>query len=162
MVVSWMKRRVLIPVRIALKNGISHKRLATSLALGITLGLIPFYGMTTLLVGFVAIAFRLDFVMMQVVHYIVHPIQILLLIPFFKIGNMLVMQNSVDFTFREYIALFKSNFWMALSELWKLNLSAIVVWGILSIPLFILLYRLFLASLIRFAPVPVRKPFCKG
>jgi uncharacterized protein (DUF2062 family) len=159
---SWMKRRVLIPVRIALKNGISHKRLATSLALGITLGLIPFYGMTTVLVGLVAIAFRLDFVMMQVVHYIVHPIQILLLIPFFKIGNMLVMQNSVDFTFGEYIALFKSNFWMALSELWKLNLSAIIVWGILSIPLFILLYRLFLASLIRFAPVPVRKPFCKG
>jgi len=123
----WLKRKVLLPVKNAIKNGISHKRLAVSLALGITIGLIPFYGITTLLVGILAIALRLDFVVMQVVHYVVHPLQLILLIPFFKIGSIFVANDSVDFSVKEYILLFKSNFWMAISELWKTNLSAIVV-----------------------------------
>jgi uncharacterized protein (DUF2062 family) len=158
----WIKRRVLVPVRIALKNGISHQRLATTLALGVIIGLIPFYGLTTLLVGIVAYALRLDFVIMQVVHYVVHPLQIILLIPFFKIGNLLISKSTVDFTFKEYIAFFKADFWVALGEFWKLNLSAIIVWGIISIPLFILLYRAFFLSLKRFAPIVVRKPFGKA
>lgn len=158
---SWMKRKVLLPLRKALKNGISHKRLATSLALGVIIGLIPFYGLTTILVGVVAYALRLDFVIMQAIHYVVHPIQLILLIPFLKIGNTVLAKNDIDFTIKEYITLFKTDFWMALSEFWKLNLYAVIIWIIISIPLFILLYRVFFFSIRRFAPVVVQRPFCK-
>ena len=96
---------------------------------------------------------------MQVVHYAVQPIQIALLIPFFKIGNHLIVKDSVNFTFSEYIGLFKSDFWTALGEFWKLNLSAIIVWMIVAIPLSILLYRGFIYSIRRFAPVLVHRPF---
>jgi hypothetical protein len=154
---NWIRRRVLLPIRIALKGGISQQRLATSLTLGVLIGLIPFYGFTTLLVGIVALSFRLDFVIMQIVHYIVHPIQIVLLIPFLKAGNIFIAKNPVDFTIKEYIVLFKTNFWMALGEFWKLNLSAIIVWFILSIPLFIVLHRMFFLSIKRFAPVILPK-----
>lgn len=154
----WMKKKVLLPIRLALKNGISQKRLAVSLALGITIGLIPFYGVTTLLVGIVAIALRLDFVIMQVVHYVVHPVQLLLLIPFFKAGNLLIAKNTVDFSISEYFALFRENFWFALSELWKINLSAVVVWFIISIPLSYGLYYAFHYSIKRYARVLVRTP----
>jgi uncharacterized protein (DUF2062 family) len=151
----WLKRKVLLPVKNAIKNGISHKRLAVSLALGITIGLIPFYGITTLLVGILAIVLRLDFVVMQVVHYVVHPLQLILLIPFFKIGSIFVANDSVDFSVKEYILLFKSNFWMAISELWKTNLSAIVVWMVVAIPLFYGLYILFHKTITRYASVHV-------
>lgn len=159
---EWIKNKVVEPIRKALKNGISHKRLAVSLALGITIGLIPFYGLTTLLVGVVALALRLDFVVMQAVHYIVHPIQIILFIPFFKAGNVLFPINGVNFTLKEYVAYFKSDFWLALGELWKLNLSAIVVWAILAIPLSYILYYMFFHSIRRFGPVRIQKPFCKA
>lgn len=158
---SWMKRKVLVPIRVALKNGISQKRLATSLALGIIVGLIPFYGLTTLIVGLVAFALRLDFVIMQVVHYIVHPIQLALLIPFFKAGNFIFTRNTVDFSVREYIAYFKTDFWLAFSDFWKINLSAIAVWLVISIPLFYLLYMGFMYSIRRYASILVRKPFGK-
>ncbi len=157
----WIKRKVLVPIRVALKNGISQKRLAVSLSLGIIVGLIPFYGLTTLLVGLLAFALRLDFVLMQVVHYMVHPIQLALLIPFFKAGNFLFARTDIDFSVREYISYFKSDFWLAFADFWKLNLSAIAVWMVISIPLFYLLYIGFMYSLKRYATVLVRKPFGK-
>lgn len=155
---SWIKRKVLVPIRVALKNGISQKRIAVSLALGITVGLIPFYGLTTILIGLIALALRLDMVIMQVVHYIVHPIQIALLIPFFKAGNFVFTKSTVDFSVREYITYFKSDFWLAFGDFWKLNLSAIAVWIVISIPLFYLLYMGFMYSIKRYATVLVRKP----
>jgi uncharacterized protein (DUF2062 family) len=161
MIWSWVKRKVLVPIRIALRNGISQKRLAISLALGVTIGLIPFYGVTTLLVGLIAVTLKLDFVIMQIVHYIVHPIQIALLIPFFKAGSFLIVRNTVDFTVREYISYFKSDFWLALNDFWKLNVSAIIVWIIIAIPLSYILYFTFIYTIKRFAPVLVRKRLCK-
>jgi uncharacterized protein (DUF2062 family) len=159
---SWVKRKVLIPLRKALKNGVSQKKLAVSLALGITIGLIPFYGLTTILVGIIAYALRLDFIIMQTVHYIVHPLQLILLIPFFKAGSLFVGHHAVDFTVSEYITLFKNDFWLALSELWKANLLAIIVWGFLAIPLFYGLYNIFRYTIKRYAHVLVRRPAYKA
>lgn len=159
---SWVKRRILLPIRNALKNGISQKRLAVSLALGITIGLIPLYGITTILVGAIAYAMRLDFYVMQAVHYIVHPIQIALLIPFFKAGNVFIGKNPVDFTFKEYVGLFKDDFWVALGDFWKLNLSAIIIWSLIAIPLSYALYHLFVYSIKRYSYLLVQKPVCKA
>ncbi len=146
---GWIKRKVLVPIKRALRNGISQRRLAISLALGITIGLFPFYGITTLLVGAVAWALRLDFVVMQAVHYIVSPIQIALFIPFFKAGKIF-FNHDVDFTAGNYLALFKENFWHALSQFWMLNLGAILIWGLVAIPLAYGLYHLFIYSIRNF------------
>ncbi len=156
----WIKKKVLVPVSDALKNGVSQKRLALSMTLGITLGLIPFYGVSTLLVTAVALSLRLDFIVMQAVHYAVYPIQIALFIPFFKAGNYFLPFNSIDFTLKEYVAQFKNDFWLALNELWKVNLSAIIVWLVISIPLSYILYRVFIYFIRRYAPAPVQKPLC--
>ena len=159
---TWIKKRVLLPIRKALKNGLSQKKLAASLALGITVGLIPFYGISTILVGALAYTLRLDFIVMQVVHYVVHPLQLALLIPFFRAGNFLAGSKDVNLTLNEYFALFKSDFWHAISELWKMNLSAVIIWVFIAIPLFYSLYRLFIYSIKRYSHLLVRKPVCKA
>ncbi|QQS50392.1 MAG: DUF2062 domain-containing protein [Bacteroidota bacterium] len=153
-----LKRKVLLPIRKALKNGLSHRKLALSLALGITIGLMPFYGITTILVGILAYAMKLDFVITQAVHYLVHPLQIALFVPFFKLGNYLVGSGTSNYSFSEVMLLFRENFWMALVELWKLNMLAIAIWGLLAIPIFYGLYRLFIFSIGRYAVLLVRKP----
>ncbi len=147
-VLGWAERKFLLPLIKLLKNGISIERLSVSLALGITVGLIPLYGITTLLVGAVAISLRLNFIAMQIAHYIVHPVQIALLIPFLKAGDSLVKGTEVSFSVHQYFALFKSDFWGTLKEFWLINLSAVGIWFILSIPLFIALYY-FLIRIIR-------------
>lgn len=155
---SWIQRRILTPIREALLNGLSQKKLAISLSLGIILGLIPFYGITTILVGVLAYALRLDFVVMQVVHYVVHPLQIALIIPFLKAGSFFSSNHEVSLTIKEYIALFKADFWNALVDLWKLNLLGIMVWLLISIPLGYGLYRVFVYSIKRYSHLLIRKP----
>ncbi len=157
MITGWAKRRFVFPLIKAIKAGISVERLAVSLALGITVGLIPLYGFTTLLVGGIALSLRLNFVAMQVAHYIVHPIQIALLIPFLKMGDAIVKSGDISFTVHQYIYLFKTDFWTALHDLWLVNLSAVFIWSIVAVPLFLLLYYsiryLCRKHLLRFKPV---------
>lgn len=139
---GWVRRRFVFPLTKAIKAGISIERLAVSLALGITVGLIPLYGFTTLIVGCIALSLRLNFVAMQAAHYIVHPIQIALLVPFLKLGDAIMKSADISFSVKQYIHLFRTDFWGALHELWLVNLSALFIWLILAIPLFFLLYYL--------------------
>lgn len=140
MIQGWVRRKFVFPLFRAIKRGISIERLSISLALGITLGLIPLYGLTTLLVAGIAVSLRLNHVAMQIAHYIVHPLQLVLLIPFLKLGTVLIKSSDINFTVQQYIHLFKTDFWGALSQLWLVNLSAIGIWLIISIPLSISLY----------------------
>ena len=141
MIRGWARRKIVLPLIKAIKQGISVERLAVSLALGITIGLIPLYGLTTLLVGTIAVSLRLNFLAMQVAHYIVHPLQLALFIPFFKLGTQFLLKTGeVSLTIQQYIHLFKTDFWTALHELWLVNLSALGIWLMLSVPLFIVLY----------------------
>jgi uncharacterized protein (DUF2062 family) len=142
MITGWAKRRFVFPLVKAIKAGISIERLAVSLALGITVGLIPLYGFTTLIVSGIALSLRLDFVSMQVAHYLVHPIQIALLIPFLRLGDAILKSSDISFTVSQYIHLLRTDFWGAMHELWLVNLSAVLIWMIIAIPLFIILYYL--------------------
>lgn len=147
---GWVDRKFLSPITTAIKEGISIERLSVSLALGITIGLIPLYGITTLIVGLIALSLKLNFVAMQIAHYIVHPLQIALIIPFLKLGDTLMKSGSISFSVQQYIHLFKTDFWGALRELWLVNLSAIGVWLILSVPLFFGLYFLLVYTIRRY------------
>ncbi len=139
---NWAKKKFITPIVHNLKQGISTEHLSVSLALGAIVGLIPLYGVATAMVGVLSVSLRLNFIAMQVAHYIVHPLQLALLVPFLKVGDALVKSTDVSFTIRQYIHLFKADFWGALRELWMINLSAIGVWLVLSIPLYFVLYHL--------------------
>lgn len=152
MVIGWAERKLILPLKKAIKDGISIERLSVSLALGVTVGLIPLYGVTTILIGAVALSLRLNLIAMQIAHYIVHPIQIALLIPFLKAGDSMVKGSEVSFSLQQYIQLFRTDFWGAIQELWLINLSAIAIWLIISIPLFLGLYYLLIKAIRHFLP----------
>lgn len=154
--IALVHSRILAPLKKVIKSGISIKRISVSLALGITIGLIPFYGITTILISVVALSLRLNFVAMQIAHYIVHPIQLALLIPFLKVASHIMPNSDVEFTLAEYVSLFKDNFWHAMQELWLVNLSAVLIWLLISIPLFIGLYYLIRKSIKKYSYLLVR------
>jgi uncharacterized protein (DUF2062 family) len=152
-ILKWGHRKFIIPIKKIIRAGISAERLSVSLALGITLGLIPLYGFTTILVGIVALSLRLNFVSMQIAHYIVQPIQIALFVPFFKMGDALFNNSDFSFTIRQYIQFFRADFWIAMREFWLINLSAIFVWSLISIPLFIILYFILMLVIGKYRPL---------
>ncbi len=137
-------------IRNYLKQGLSHHRLALSLSLGITIGIIPFYGFTTFIISLIVIGLRLNFAAAQLAHYIVHPVQIALFVPFFKLGELL-HNDALPGSIRQFIHLIKTDFWGTVHDFWMANLSAIAIWSIIAIPLAIILYRIFKTGIRRYA-----------
>ena len=71
------------------KDESSMEKLAVSLALGAVLGVFPVLGVPTFLCGAVAAVWRLNFPALQLMNYVVFPLQIALLLPFTRFGRAL-------------------------------------------------------------------------
>lgn len=70
-----------------LLQGISPRKLALTLALGFAIGCIPVVGVPTLLCAAVALALRLNLPAIQAANYLAMPLQVLLILPFMRLGG---------------------------------------------------------------------------
>jgi hypothetical protein len=84
---SFWQRRVVAPILAQLKQGITPEKIALTLALGATLAVFPIIGSTTLLCGLAALALRLNQPIIQLVNYLLYPLQFALLLPFLRAGE---------------------------------------------------------------------------
>jgi uncharacterized protein (DUF2062 family) len=138
-------------IKLFLKQGVTPEKLALSLSLGITVGIIPLYGLTSLLVTLIALGFRLNFAITHAVHYVVHPLQIILIIPFLKLGKIFYGNSLLPFSIKNIIHMLNTDLWGTLSNFWIAYLSAFLIWLIISGPLFLLLYRILLITLRKYS-----------
>jgi uncharacterized protein (DUF2062 family) len=73
-----------------LSQGNSPRRLALTLALGFAVGLFPVVGIPTLLCAGLALALRLNLPAIQMANYVAMPLQLVLIVPFVRLGRWLV------------------------------------------------------------------------
>jgi len=81
--------RQMVEQRLAgwLRQGISPRRLALTLALGFTIGCVPVVGIPTLLCAALALALGLNLPAIQVANYAAMPFQLALIAPFLRLGS---------------------------------------------------------------------------
>ncbi|HYI77404.1 MAG TPA: DUF2062 domain-containing protein [Chryseolinea sp.] len=127
----------------AFRQGLTPHKLAMTCALGVIFGIFPVFGITTLLCFAIAITFRLNIPIIQLVNYLVAPLQLLFIIPFVKIGTILFQLNPFPYDADQLIGLFKNDFFLLLKEVGLALLLGIGVWASFSVPLFFVLYYLF-------------------
>jgi uncharacterized protein (DUF2062 family) len=73
----------------ALQQGISPRRLALTLALGFAIGCLPVIGIPTALCAMLALTLRLNLPAIQAANYAAMPLQMLLILPFVRLGGWL-------------------------------------------------------------------------
>lgn len=73
-----------------LRQGMSPRRLALTLALGFAVGCIPVVGLPTALCGVIALLFRLNQPAIQAANYLAMPFQVVLFVPFLRVGAKLL------------------------------------------------------------------------
>lgn len=73
-----------------LRQGMSPQRLALTIALGFAIGCIPVIGIPTVLCAAIAVMLRLNLPAIQAANYAAMPLQILLIVPFIRLGGWLV------------------------------------------------------------------------
>ena len=85
-----LRRRFLDPLLILLSQGVSPDRLALCVAIGVVVGNIPILGVSTILCTVIALAFRLNLPAIQIVQAAMAPTQLLLIIPFVRLGEWIL------------------------------------------------------------------------
>jgi len=83
---EWFRCRILRPLLRQLRGGVTPRRLAWSLALGVLIGINPSVGLTTVAVVMLAWAFGLNQIAPQIGSYAVAPLHLLLFLPFIQLG----------------------------------------------------------------------------
>ena len=112
----------------------SPKSMALSLTLGISLALFPVIGMTFLLGLMVAVVFRLNHLVVQTLNLLLAPVQLLLIYPFIKAGNLIFAGSRV---FKEIFTF--SGDWTFL-KLVEMVAGGVIVWFALSLVTMPVLY----------------------
>ena len=123
-------------------------QIALCIAMGISLGIFPVLGVTTLLCAMAAFALRLNLPAIQIVNYLVYPLQLILLAPFYATGSWLFQNTGPDLIEGDLIDLLRTDFWGSMANLWDLTLYAILTWLVIS-PLIVLVLYLILKPVIQ-------------
>ena len=125
-----------------LKTGLTPQKLAITIALGIIIGIFPVIGATTLLSALIAVVFRLNMAVIQLVNYLSYPLQLLLFLPFLKAGNYFFEGDpipSIESILNEPL--------LAIQKFWFANLLGVGVWSLVVIPIFGIVYFVLLLIL---------------
>jgi uncharacterized protein (DUF2062 family) len=127
---GFFYRRMVRPILDLLRQGVTPEKIALSLALGAALGVLPALGSTTLLCAMVAIVLRLNLPAIQIVNYFIYPVQIALLVPFFRWGEKLFRAPHFPVSVAQLHALIHASAWNAAKLLWTTTWHAMVAWGL--------------------------------
>ena len=138
---GFVKTKIVQPVVSFLKQGITPKQLAATLAAGMVIGLFPLLGVTTIICTVLALKLKLNQPAIQLANYVVYPIQILLWVPFIKAGQLLFGQQPLPFSVHELVSMFTANYWATLSSLGLSILMGIIMWCLVAQVLFVILYQ---------------------
>lgn len=122
-------------------QGVSPRKLALTITLGIFIGTVPVLWGSTLICAVLAVVFRLNHPGIQAANYLAYPLQIALIVPFYRAGAGIFPWGpsvSMD-TFSKGI----KNEWMGnLIPIVAATLKAMAAWFLITSPLAVLLYIL--------------------
>src|SRR3984957_15177704 len=143
-------RKLLQPFVELLKQGVTPEKIAMTIALGISIGVIPVIGSTTMLCTLAAVTLRLNLPAIMLVNGLVYPMQLTLIVPFLRAGAWLFHVEGPKLTVVEIFNLIRANVWHATVILWVSTMHALVVWLIAASIVSSVAYLLILLLLRRF------------
>lgn len=123
-----IRRKVIQPFIELLRQGVTPERIALTIALGITLGVTPVLGSTSLLCTIAALALRLNLPAIQLVNGLVYPLQLTMLVPFLRLGAWMFRVAPPAVSVPYLFGLIRANVWHAIATLWTATLHALVAW----------------------------------
>lgn len=90
-------------LKLWLRQGISPGRLALTLALGFAIGCIPVIGVPTVLCATLALLFGLNQPAIQAANYAAMPLQLILIVPFMRLGKWILPASSSHLQFSDWL-----------------------------------------------------------
>ena len=125
-----------------LRQGTSPSQISLTIVLGMALGTIPILGTTTLFCAVAASALRLNLPLMLLVNYIIYPVQLLIYIPLMLLGASLLDSSLKSLTIATVYTMLRADLLGTIQRLFWANLGAVLIWGVVSLPLCFVFYAM--------------------
>lgn len=154
-----MYRRFIAPVVALLTQGITPEKIALSVAFGIVLGIFPVLGSTTILCATAALMFGLNFPSIQLVNWLVYPLQLICLVPFIHLGEMLLRAIPLGLSVAQILSMAHADPRNAIAMLWRIEVQAITAWLLIG-PITIFLLCWWLSRVLR--QIAASRGLCAG
>jgi len=135
-----LRRRLVEPFTALFKQGLSPEKMVLCVVAGSVLSIFPILGTTTILCTVAAVALRLNLPAIQAVNWLCSGAQLVLIIPFIRIGEKLFGATPLPLSLTQLAALFKADWIVFLRQFWVTLLHAIAGWGVICLPLALLVY----------------------
>lgn len=140
---KWLYGKIVIPLLMLLRQGMSPRRLALCVAIGVVVGNIPILGVSSILCAGIALAFRLNLPAIQLVQAAMAPTQLLLIIPFVRLGERVLHAPRQPLSITGGLGLVAQGAAHAIAALGDAILHAGLAWALVAPAAVLLFYRLF-------------------
>jgi uncharacterized protein (DUF2062 family) len=138
-----IKNKILIPFKIIPRQGLSSEKLALSFTIGIVAGSFPVIGLTSVLSLLILMVLKQNFTIVQAMNWIVAPFQLVMIIPFMRLGAIVLFKDNLNITFAHIIKAFEPGIWEGLLTLGMLHVYGVLGWIIIALPAAVILYFFF-------------------
>jgi len=132
---TFVYRRAVLPFLALLRMGASPRKLAWSISLGLVIGINPLLGSTTLLCLGLAVIFRLNLAASQLANHLMYPVEIVLLIPFLRLGSRLFATGPIPISSADLFHAARNHPLVLIQDLWQWEWHALVLWALIALPL---------------------------
>lgn len=129
---EFCRCHVLRPMLRLLRGGVTPRRLAWSLAIGMAIGINPTVGVTTVVVILLAWVFGLNQIASQIGMHVVAPLHLLLFVPFMQAGVYLFRTRHLPFSASQIKHLSHHPVRMV-HEMWEWQWHALVIWAVFAV-----------------------------
>ena len=137
-----MKYRLQARIKDLLRQGLTPRELALSVAAGCAVGLFPILGTTTILSALVAVRFRLSLPVMQLMTQLVFSLQLALFIPFMRLGEWIYGAEALRLSPNDIQQLLLHSPLHGVTSLADLLAHAVTGWALVVPPTVYAVYRI--------------------
>ena len=149
-----LRRYLLEPLGGFLTRGVSPRRLALCVAIGIVVGNMPILGLSTVLCTIIALRFGLNLPAIQLVQGAMAPTQVLLIIPYVRLGELLLRAPAEPLSIKAGLELLNHDTGHAIVLLWNAIVHAGFAFLVVAPIAIFVIYRM-LAPVFEGVAVPI-------
>jgi len=131
---DWLRRKVRDPLVAELRQGATPEAVSAAVCVSFAIAIVPVIGITTLGCVVAGRVFRLNHVVMQVVNHSSYPLQILLIVPFVRLGETITGSGHIPLTPTAIIAEFNRSFPDFVAKFWMAYVHGVIGWVVTVLP----------------------------
>ena len=145
---DWLRRKVRDPLVAELRQGATPEAVSAAVTVSFAIAILPVIGVTTLVCLLVGRVFRLNHVVMQIINHSSYPLQILLIVPFVRLGETVTGARHIHLTPKAIIDEFNRSFSDFVEKFWMAYVHGMIGW-VITVPLACWILHFFLRSAFR-------------